>query len=307
VSSVWEKTTGSNSQGEPVVIALIGSGIDYTNADLRDSLWVNPGEISEKAWANDLDNDLNGYQDDSIGYDFYDGDALPYDWHGHDTYLASLIASSGRSGSGVIGVAPNAKLMVLRTIGADGRGSVFETLWAIDYAIDNGARIIHLNLPKGAFGSMGRILSSWMERAAAKNVLVVIPAGNDSNFEVGDLIGESRLLDMENVLVVSGVDESGKLTSTTNYGKNLSSLGAPARQSFGYFPGGETQRNGLTTSSVASAYVAGAAALVASLPGYGRVKDIRQALLNEAKVSEAGLAVLSQGTLDLHFLSDEAQ
>lgn len=53
-------------KGTPVVVAIIDSGIDLAHEDLRDVLWVNPGEIGEDG----IDNDQNGYVDDIHGYNF---------------------------------------------------------------------------------------------------------------------------------------------------------------------------------------------------------------------------------------------
>ncbi|TVQ76316.1 MAG: hypothetical protein EA369_10205 [Bradymonadales bacterium] len=304
VTALWSKTGGLDPQGNPVVVAVIGSGVDYTNPDIRDSLWINSGEVGERAWASGWDNDGNGYADDVIGYDFYDGDPWPYDWHGHDTYTASLIASSGQSGSGVVGVAPQAKLMVLRTIGGDGRGNAFDAYLAIRYAVDNGARIIYLNWPQGGYGPLANLVHQGLEYAKTKNVLVVLPAGNDRNQGVGPLIDRPDLVQMENVIVVAGATEDGRLTDSTNYGLERVSLAAPATESLGYFPRGEVAREALSTSSVAAAYVTGAAALIASLPGYGRADQIRDALLKKGE-RDPNLPVLSQSRLNLHSLAKQ--
>ena len=48
------------------MIAIIDTGVDYTHEDLASNIWHNPGEIPE----NGIDDDNNGYIDDSIGWDF---------------------------------------------------------------------------------------------------------------------------------------------------------------------------------------------------------------------------------------------
>ena len=85
-------------------------------------------------------------KDDIIGYDFYSGDGLPYDWHGHDTFTASLIASTAKNyqAAGVVGVAPNAELMIVRYISPDGdidsMTGPIDAAASIEYAVTNGAR-----------------------------------------------------------------------------------------------------------------------------------------------------------------------
>ncbi|MDZ4682039.1 MAG: S8 family peptidase [Saprospiraceae bacterium] len=52
--------------GKTVVVAVIDSGVDYMHEDLKDIMWVNPGEIP----GNGIDDDNNGYIDDIHGWNF---------------------------------------------------------------------------------------------------------------------------------------------------------------------------------------------------------------------------------------------
>ncbi len=53
----------------PVIVAVIDSGVDIDHEDLREVIWVNPGEIP----GNGLDDDKNGYVDDLRGWNFIGG------------------------------------------------------------------------------------------------------------------------------------------------------------------------------------------------------------------------------------------
>lgn len=53
-------------KGQTVVVAVIDSGIDLNHEDIKDVLWVNPGEKP----GDGIDNDGNGYVDDIHGYNF---------------------------------------------------------------------------------------------------------------------------------------------------------------------------------------------------------------------------------------------
>ncbi|MBC6365502.1 S8 family peptidase [Algoriphagus sp. AK58] len=53
-------------KGQPVVVAVIDSGIELDHEDLKEVLWVNPGEKP----GDGIDNDGNGYVDDIHGYNF---------------------------------------------------------------------------------------------------------------------------------------------------------------------------------------------------------------------------------------------
>lgn len=53
-------------KGQPVIVAVVDSGIDLDHEDIKDVLWVNKGEVA----GDGLDNDNNGYVDDIHGYNF---------------------------------------------------------------------------------------------------------------------------------------------------------------------------------------------------------------------------------------------
>ncbi len=58
-----------NKKGETVIVAIIDSGVDAEHEDLKDIMWVNPGEIA----GNGIDDDKNGYVDDIHGWNFIGG------------------------------------------------------------------------------------------------------------------------------------------------------------------------------------------------------------------------------------------
>ena len=58
-----------NKTGETVIVAIIDSGVDAEHEDLKDIMWINPGEIA----GNGIDDDKNGYVDDIHGWNFIGG------------------------------------------------------------------------------------------------------------------------------------------------------------------------------------------------------------------------------------------
>jgi subtilisin family serine protease len=107
---------GETRPGEAVAVAVIDTGGDPAHPDLAGQLWVNPGEIP----GNQIDDDGNGLVDDVSGWDFVDDDRFPTDPHGHGTHVAGTIAALTNNAVGVAGMAPYARIMRVRGLGANG-------------------------------------------------------------------------------------------------------------------------------------------------------------------------------------------
>jgi hypothetical protein len=125
--------------GQGVVVAVIDTGVQFNHPDLNSQIYINAGEIG----GNGIDDDRNGYVDDTSGWDFYSGDNYADDGNGHGTHVAGIIAAAA-NGFGATGVAPGAKIMPIRVLGSDGSGSTNSVAAGIRYAVDNGADIINL-------------------------------------------------------------------------------------------------------------------------------------------------------------------
>ncbi len=264
----WKLTQGA----EEIVVAVIDSGIDRTIPALADRMWTNPNEVAETG----RDNDRNGYIDDIHGWDFRDGNAdslvgTPLNWHG--TFVAALIAASLDAESGAGGVAPKIRIMDLRFL--DSRGLFFQSDWpklarAIDYAVDNGARIINLSI----YAKMEPpvIVRQALQRAAREGVFIVGIAGNDG-VRVG-CFGR-----YPEVFTVGAVDEHGQPGSFSNWGPEVDIV-APGVRVLSVYPGGNV-RTGSGTS-FAAPHVAGTAALMLSVNPELTPHDLRVILQQSA-------------------------
>lgn len=77
-------------KGEPVIVAVLDSGVDFDHEDLKDVMWVNEDEIP----GNGIDDDKNGYVDDIHGWNFIGGpDGKNVD---KDTYEVTRLYASMR-------------------------------------------------------------------------------------------------------------------------------------------------------------------------------------------------------------------
>jgi subtilisin family serine protease len=69
INQAYEFVKSKNLKSNPVVVAVIDSGIDTLHEDLKPVLWRNPKEVP----GNGKDDDNNGYIDDIYGWNFIGG------------------------------------------------------------------------------------------------------------------------------------------------------------------------------------------------------------------------------------------
>lgn len=130
-----------------VVVAVIDSGIDHTLPALSCRMWRNPHEVPN----NGVDDDGNGYIDDLYGWDFRDDDpdslaGSPIHWHG--TFVAGRLANTFE---GYCPPSPSCQLWIMDLRFLYSEGSFCTSDWsklaeAVDYAVDNGARVINFSI-----------------------------------------------------------------------------------------------------------------------------------------------------------------
>ena len=159
--------------GAGILVAVVDSGVDRNHPELNGQVWQNAGEIA----ANNVDDDGNGFVDDVRGWNFQAGHNDTMDVNGHGTFCAGIIAARGNNARGIIGVAPQAKVMPLTITDAEGDGLISDAAAAIVYAVDKGARVINLSV--GDYRKL-KVITSALAVAYQKKVVAVCSAGNDS-------------------------------------------------------------------------------------------------------------------------------
>lgn len=212
----WDTTTGSDD----VVVAVVDTGVAWDHPDLAENVWTNPGESGEQA-TNGIDDDNNGYVDDTRGWDWVDDDNDPMDVSGHGTHVAGTVAARGNNGRGVSGVAWGTKVLPLRVLSASGAGGSADVAKAFWYAADAGARVVNASFGTTSFS---QVVSDSI--AQNPDVLFVAAAGNESrDNEVTPLWPCS--LTHPNVVCVTAVARDNSKPGFANVGSTTVDIAAP--------------------------------------------------------------------------------
>jgi subtilisin family serine protease len=289
LNDAWGLTTGSKD----IVVAVIDTGVDYKHSDLADNMFKNTREIP----ANKIDDDKNGYVDDVYGYDFANNDGDPMDGNGHGTHCAGTIGAVGNNMIGVAGVNWQVSIMAVKFLGDDGSGNTANAIKAIDYAVQNGAKV--LSNSWGALLAYSRALQMAIERAMKAGAIFVAAAGNDGlNNETYPTYPASY--DLPNIVsVAAGDTESGGLASFSNYGSKSVDIAAPGVNILStYLKDGYAFMSG---TSMATPHVAGALALMLSLKPDLKYDTLSQVLLeSSAFTKQLWGKVATSGLLDVY-------
>jgi len=276
--------------GDPdVKIAIFDTGVLWYHPDLREQIWVNPGEdldgdgvVQDPDDVNGLDDDSNGFIDDFNGWDFVAGgtgcalgedctvaDNDPRDFNGHGTHVAGITAAAtynGLNGSGAAGgrypLQKGCLIMPCRAGWAtsDGLGAVRTDYvgQGVDYAVNNGALVG--NLSAGAGSSI--VLANALNNAFANGFIFTKSAGNDNQTIPDDFD------DYFSTIGVVATTKSDTKASYSDYGIwcDISAPGGDLTGPGGiwstYGAGGTASFASLSGTSMAAPVVAGCAALL---------------------------------------------
>ena len=229
------------TEGSNVVVALIDSQVDLRQPDFA-------GRIVES-------------------YDAGCGPDTPPDAHG--TGMAGAIASH----IGLLGVAPNARLIAICAFGGHGtpEATSVKIIRGVDYAIAHGAKIINMSFA----GPRDPALAQELQIAREKGILIIAAAGNAGAKSPPLYPGADP-----NVMAVTATDEHDRLFNGANQGTYVA-VAAPGVNVLVPAPNGDVQFT--TGTSVASANVSGVAALLLAERPTRTPEEVRAILASTAK------------------------
>lgn len=256
-------------QGPPAtVVAVIDSGIDLSHPEFA-------GRLQQ-------------------GFDYVEWDSVPQDQFGHGTHVSGIIAAAGNNGLGVAGSGWAVQLAPLRVLDRNGVGTAGNIAQAIVAASNRRVGVVNLSL---VLSGPSTTVQNAIIAAVNNDVLVVAATGNNSQAGLPPVP----------VSYPAAYSEAVAVAATTRWEERAPySNGGPQVELAA--PGGEagdpirsTSLNGgyslLYGTSIATAHVTGAAALLRGYAPQWSAASVRDALRNTA--AKVGSAPYAGGRNDL--------
>lgn len=222
LSAIQASWAWDTSKGDGVTIAILDTGVDGTHPDLAGKMLT--------GW-----NPINNNTD-------------TVDVYGHGTAVAGTAAAITNNGTGVAGIAWNAKILPVRiTNSSDGYAYFSDIANGLTWAADHGAKVANISYDATPSSSIASA-AAYMRQ---KGGLVVVAAGNSAT--------NPGYSDSPYMISVSATDSSDAKASYSNYG-NYIDVAAPGSDIL------TTSRGGIyqywSGTSFASPATAGVVALI---------------------------------------------
>lgn len=224
---IWEQ-----SKGKGIRVAILDTGCDVTHPDLNERI------IGGRNFTDDDDGNPDVYTD----------------YNGHGTHVAGTIAAV-QNNNGVIGVAPEASLLILKVLNKNGSGQYDWIINGINYAVEQKVDIISMSL--GGSEDVPQ-LHQAIQNAIANQILVVCAAGNEGDGQ--DLSNEFSYPASYNEVISVGAINLQRRSSEFTNSNNEVDLVAPGEEILSTYLNGKYAK--LSGTSMATPHISGALALI---------------------------------------------
>lgn len=251
----WDISKGDTN----VVIGITDTGTDPSHPDLYSSIKRNYMDPIDG-----IDNDLDGYTDNFLGWDLGENDNNPtYNANAHGVHVSGLSAAVTDNGVGMAGVGFRCKYLPVKI--ANANGSLTAAFEGIVYAADHGCKVINCSWGGTGAGQYGQDIVDYA--VFNRDAVVVAASGNDNknlNYYPASF---------KHVLSVSATDSVDVKATFSNFGC-LVDVTAPGADIYSTWPGGYLYSGG---TSMASPITAGVVGIVRSkFPNYTALQALEQ-------------------------------
>ncbi len=129
------------------------------------------------------------------------------DKNGHGTHVAGIAAALD-NGSGVVGVAPGARLHAVKVLGDSGSGNMSDIIAGVNWVTDNADDIQVANMSLGGTGKSD-LLRTAIQNSVAAGIVYVVSAGNSW----ADIHGDDKIFDTADDFIPAAYPEVATISA----------------------------------------------------------------------------------------------
>jgi len=227
---LWDYNTGgvTLNGSDSLVIAVIDGGFQTSHTDLKANIWVNRDEIPNDG----IDNDGNGFVDDTNGWNF-DLDKNVYSPDSHGTAVAGIIGAEGNNSKGVTGLNWKIKAMLLEVATVEDIVSAYDYVYNIRQKYDassgsKGSFVVATSASLGISNAFPNVAPSYCDAIGLVSNIGVLNACATTNSNVNiDITGDlPSLCTADNMIVVNSTKRDDSRYSS-GYSAAYVDLGVP--------------------------------------------------------------------------------
>jgi subtilisin family serine protease len=282
-------------QGEGVIVGVVDGMVDVSHQQLHSNIFINTKEIPN----NGIDDDNNGFIDDYMGVQINDEVNDPK-VNEHGSHVSGIIAADSEFGP-VEGVAPKAKILPAQFISNNQGGLIGDAIIAMNYAVDNGAKILNLSWGAGPCVEIPT-LKAALKQVSDKGVLIITAAGNGDDYGIGINMDVNptypSAYNFLNQINVAATTIDDYMISFSNYGSRTVHVAAPGVTIYSTVPGNKVKA--MSGTSMAAPMTSGAAALIWSAFPTATTAQVKQAIMKSVDVVPGRqIEVISRGRINV--------
>jgi subtilisin family serine protease len=219
IPPLWKET-----QGESIKVGVLDTGIALEHPDLQ------PAILEAR--------------------DFTRSPSAAYDAQGHGTHVSGIIAAR-RNAHGIVGVAPESKIISAKVLNDEGVGTSQDIVAGIQWAVEKGADILSMSLGSS---EPDEEIHQALLLAISKGIFVITAAGNEGP----DLDTVGYPAGFPEMVAVGSIDRRKRLSQFSSRGRQVDVV-APGDEITSCYP--PRSYATLSGTSMATPFISGVVAL----------------------------------------------
>ena len=228
IQRIWaDQVWGDDFTGDKIKVAILDTGISYIHYDLK---WnINKKKDCVQLWGGS------------------------YDFHGHGTHMAGIIAALDNK-IGVVGVAPKADIYAVKVLWPDGTGWLSDLIEGLEWCIDEKVDVINMSL--GCLENSEALYEAILQVYEAGITMVAAAGNNDPNDIPGEVIYPAKYIE---TIAVSALGHEDTFATFSRSGPEVDLIAPGVDILSTYKNKSYAEKSG---TSVAAAHVTGVVALL---------------------------------------------